>query len=68
MIPADPSDLDVLRQISIGSAPAENQRSWRMVASGALLIETYEVSRWRSARQGAPYGFSIIVEDERNRG
>jgi hypothetical protein len=38
------------------------------VASGALLIESFEVSRWRSARQGAPYGFSIGVGDERNRG
>jgi hypothetical protein len=31
------------------------------VATGAFLIGSFEVSRWRSARQGAPYGHSIVA-------
>ncbi len=34
-------------------------RGW----SGALSIESFEGSRWRGARQAAPYGYSIRAED-----
>ena len=38
-------------------------------ATGAFLIGAFEVSRWRSARKGAPYGYSIVeVIDKINRG
>jgi len=30
-------------------------------STGAFLIGTFEVSRWRSARQGALYGYSIAA-------
>jgi hypothetical protein len=45
-----------------------NRRDCAEPWSGALPIESFEVSRWRSALPGAAYGYSILVDDGRNRG
>ncbi len=50
-------DVIVLkRQISIGGAPAVTVRAMWGCRSGALPIESFEVSRWRSARRALPMG------------
>ena len=53
------------RQISIGRAPALKDRTLRSRWSGALLIEAFEVSRWRLL-ESVPYGYSILVAGGRN--
>ena len=53
------------RQISIGGAPAATAGYVWGRWSGALPIESFEVSRWRSAHR-ALYGYSILEADRRN--
>ena len=54
------------RQISIGRAPAVTGGTLRSRWSGALPIESFEVSRWRSAQRALLYGYSIAVVDSKN--
>ena len=49
-----PETADLYREGS-----GKNSRSVKVICSGALSIELFEGSRWRSALRGALYGYSI---------
>jgi hypothetical protein len=44
-----------------GMLRADSRRSWHRIGTGAFRIGPFEVSRWRSARKAALYGFPIAA-------